>query len=326
MSDLKAYLAANYMSGPKADAILARSGDPTSKKRKKKKKEEDYIGGGHIKGEGLVLRDEDELKRENDDDIDLDDPDAPVVGKGLATFQKSESKWNTVASSSSLRPSITTSTEAGPSSPPPYIKPDPDASPPPPVQITKRKGGLRTAAQLREDEEQAAAARSPSPEQEGRPDPTQTVHRDASGRIVDVKKLKEEEKRKAEEEKRKAREREEWTKGLVQRKAREERSKEEREMGERDVARYANDTRMNREMREVERWNDPAAEFLTKRKKKGPRRPTYKGPYGPNRFGIPPGYRWDGVDRGNGFEAKYFQYQNTAARRQVAADQMTEDV
>jgi hypothetical protein len=27
--------------------------------------------------------------------------------------------------------------------------------------------------------------------------------------------------------------------------------------------RYADDVAMNREMREVERWNDPAAEFLT---------------------------------------------------------------
>lgn len=83
MSDLKAYLAAkcvlpyptsliadpcelcsSYMSGPKADAILARSSDPTlKKKRKKQHKNEDYIGGS-TKTEassGLMLRDEDEV-------------------------------------------------------------------------------------------------------------------------------------------------------------------------------------------------------------------------------------------------------------------------
>lgn len=83
MSDLKAYLAAkcvpphptslitdpcercsSYMSGPKADAILARSSDPTlKKKRKKQHKNEDYIGGSSNTeaSSGLMLRDEDEV-------------------------------------------------------------------------------------------------------------------------------------------------------------------------------------------------------------------------------------------------------------------------
>jgi pre-mRNA-splicing factor CWC26 len=119
------------------------------------------------------------------------------------------------------------------------VKDEPDANTEalaPPAK--KRKGGLKTAAQLRAEVEAAKAARSPSP---GAPDEeanrNKTVHRDASGRIVDVEKLKAEEKAREKEEERKEREREEWTKGMVQREEREARVREERDMAERDVGR-----------------------------------------------------------------------------------------
>lgn len=65
------------MSGPKADAILSRSSDPTIKKRKKKPKNEDYVSKLES-GEGLKMRDEDEWKG-GEEDIEMggDGDDAP---------------------------------------------------------------------------------------------------------------------------------------------------------------------------------------------------------------------------------------------------------
>ena len=168
------------------------------------------------------------------------------MGKSLATFQKSKSTWATVGSTSlplaQAGPSRTTEDENMDED----IKPDMEAvQKEEKKQLTKRKGGLRTAAQIRQEAEELAAERAAAlaaEEDKGEGSghaqgPGETVHRDSSGRIVDVEKLKREAKEKEEEEKRKAREREEWSKGMVQRQGREDRARQEREMGETDVAR-----------------------------------------------------------------------------------------
>jgi pre-mRNA-splicing factor CWC26 len=78
---------------------------------------------------------------------------------------------------------------------------------------------------------------------------------------------------------------------------------------------------MNQEMKEQDRWNDPMMQFMSEKKesakrqgKNSKRKPVYAGAAPPNRYGIKPGYRWDGVDRGNGFEAERFKAINRRER------------
>nr|CAH7724784.1 unnamed protein product [Callosobruchus chinensis] len=99
------------------------------------------------------------------------------------------------------------------------------------------------------------------------------------------------------------------------------------------LARYADDTDLEQYLKEQEREGDPMLDYIRKKKRKKnidagvPEKPTYMGEFMPNRFGIRPGYRWDGVDRSNGYEKRWFEIQNKKKALQDEAHKWsTEDI
>jgi len=298
------------MVGPKADAILAETG---VKKKKKKKKPKDGVGSGMIVDDdfGLSLsRGKEDEEEEREDQYH----DGPVVAVVSSFKTAKSSAWTTIST--------------GPPPKAPSRGPTPEEDKPLLV-VTERqpmKGGLQSESDMQSAREQIESERLALAEMrirekerkkqakeagEESDEADQTVYRDKSGRKIDTKREKAELAKKKREDTEREMKKMQWGKGLVQRGDEERRKKEEEEMKFKPMARYADDKEMNDELMEKDRWNDPAAAFLTKKKKKTSSVPTYTGPPPPpNRFNIPPGYRWDGVDRSNGFEKQLMQKGN----------------
>lgn len=180
--------------------------------------------------------------------------------------------------------------------------------------------GLQRAADVKRQYEKRKREEKEAWEREQRNNPHaagETVYRDATGRRIDISMRRAAAAKEAAERVQKEREEKEAQKGDVQRLEKERRKEALDEARFMPVARTIDDEDMNKELRERERWNDPAAQFLRgpKEEKKGRGgKPVYKGPAPPNRYGIRPGHRWDGVDRGNGWEAERFKALNRKER------------
>lgn len=149
----------------------------------------------------------------------------------------------------------------------------------------------------------------------------ETVYRDATGRRIDISMKRAEARRMAAEAEEKERLAKEALKGEVQQEEARRRREQLQDAKLMPLARTADDEDMNRELKEQERWNDPMMQFMSGKeestgKAKSKRRPVYAGAAPPNRYGIKPGYRWDGVDRGTGFEAERFKALNRRKRNE----------
>ncbi|KAF8638321.1 hypothetical protein AX17_002341 [Amanita inopinata Kibby_2008] len=312
MANLKSYLAEKYMSGPKAEAILSRVGQQKKKKRKvdtshssaasagAKIVDDDGGWGDQAQDdpedlEGAVIeKDRGFKKRKLEKQVKEDSGGWTVVQDGTNQEQEKDQEMEDekpiVVEMEESRTVVGGLVSAK------YLTRVMGLEP-------ERKGKGRRAGTVDMTEEEVSLMQ-------------ETVYRDTSGRKVDTKAEKAEAARlKREKEEREAKKME-WGKGLVQREEQEKKKAELEKEKTRAFARYADDKTLNEELKSKELWNDPAAAFLTKKRSKGPRKPEYKGPPPPpNRFGIKPGYRWDGVDRSNGFEKKLFQSINNRKRQ-----------
>ncbi|GAQ07602.1 pre-mRNA-splicing factor cwc26 [Aspergillus lentulus] len=329
-SSLAEYLAKNYLTA-----------DPATERPKKKRKKTKTVDTA---GDGLIIADDDPPDlRTSATNFGNEDEDGPslVTSVRSAEFRRAKkSNWKTLGGSAAGSSNANDERDAADAilasaaaesaarrgegeegdDEAPAVVDEADADDGGDLRMESgARAGLQTAEQTaamvaaQERRKKAEAARH----RERPAEAQETIYRDASGRIINVA-LKRAEARRAEQEKR---EKEEAAKealmGDVQRAEREARRQQIQEARAMPLARTIEDDALNEELKAQQRWNDPAAGFLTKTKGPGMSvtgKPLYKGAFQPNRYGIRPGHRWDGVDRGNGFEKEWFAARNKKGR------------
>jgi len=337
---LSSYLAQKYLtaSTPASDPSKPSSG----KKRKRKQ----------AASSGLIIADDDDLgwSNSNSNPNNKDDDGRPItISSGSAEFRKAKKNaWKTVgvpvlqptqnhnddeeaAAANRIIAGVVEENSAS------RAGGDEDPTVEDEEGILKMgdgtHAGLQSAASVaaqyaKRKKEEAARWAAEGGSSKGAPK-EETVYRDATGRRIDIGMRKKEARREAEEKEKAEREEEEAQKGDVQRKMKEKRKEELDEARFMPLARGIEDVEMNRELKEKERWDDPAMQFLIgKGKGKGKSvsgKPLYAGAAPPNRYNIRPGHRWDGVDRSIGFEAKRFKAMNRTVRNKDLSHNWEQD-
>lgn len=200
-----------------------------------------------------------------------------------------------------------------------------------------KKAGLQDADGLKDENEKQRRREAEMYEQMS----SEMSGRDVEARVrrtgaVDRRKLEEKlSKEKEREEKYQQRKEvyDKWGKGVKQLQDYEARLEEAAKEMSKPLARYAGDHDLERHLKDQDRIGDPMLEYIrskrkeTKVKERVKEKPIYQGLFPDNRFNIRPGYRWDGVDRSNGYEKRFFEAVNAReAMQEEAYRYSTEDM
>ncbi|XP_062867319.1 BUD13 homolog isoform X1 [Trichomycterus rosablanca] len=187
------------------------------------------------------------------------------------------------------------------------------AAPQGPRMLSGGAAGLVSSEVLRKEQEDIRRREKYNRPLEEQSRNAETIFRDKSGKKRDLDSERVEQSKKAGEKAAKDEKYAQWGKGVAQSQMQEQNVADAFKEAQKPLARHIDDEELDQMLREQEREGDPMAALLRKKKEKnaktreGNERPRYRGPAPPpNRFSVMPGYRWDGVDRSNGFEQKYF--------------------
>ncbi|KAK5608723.1 hypothetical protein CRENBAI_021300 [Crenichthys baileyi] len=193
------------------------------------------------------------------------------------------------------------------------------------------KAGLVSIDILKKEQEENRRWEKSNQPLEDESQSAQTVFRDKSGKKRDLDSERVEQKRKAGEKAEKDEKYAQWGKGLAQGQMQQQKLEDALHEAQKPLARHRDDEDLDRMLREQEREGDPMAAMLRRKKERSTKtqvKPRYQGPPPPpNRFNIQPGYRWDGVDRSNGFEQKrYTRIADKKAIQEAAYKWSVEDM